>query len=324
MRRSICLLAALALGCGGDSDLLTAWVELQGRVGFELDEDLTPWLDGADGSWTTSDPLPPGLELTEDGRLRGTPLASGAYGFDVSVEEDGDERGVLAVDLSIPTLVLLSGYEPFGGAETNPSIEALWPLQEALIAKLDLRVIEVPVVWDEAWDVLREEIDLLDPDIVISTGQAGSDRMRFEINAVNIQNGTDNDGVTRSGEEVVEGGPDALGDRLPEDVMSAAMEASGFATTISDDAGEYLCNDLFYHLMYHAEVESERDDLVAGFIHVSPAGQYSSYSVEDITAAHMVGLEALSAWYDAGAVLRGSSAATEHRAPIYDAAGAPR
>lgn len=322
MRRSTCLLIPLVLGCQRDSDILTAWVEIEGRVGFELAEDLQPQLDGADGTWTLAGDLPPGVELSDDGSLHGIPEASGAYSFDVTVADTDGEIGLLAVDLFIPTVVLLSGYEPFGGADTNPSIEALWPLQETLVADLDLRVIEVPVVWDDAWAVLSEEIEALDPDIIISTGQAGTDRMRFEINAVNVENGTDNDGVTRSGEEVVEGGPATLADRLPEDIMTAAMEDEGYATSISDDAGEYLCNNLFYSLMYHVEYEAERDDLVAGFIHVSPAGQYSSYSVEDITAAQVVGLEALSDWYGAGAVLRAPAAADEHSAPVYFPRGA--
>lgn len=310
------------VGCLGDADVQPGYAELEARVGFELSEDLSLHLGGADGAWTTDGALPPGLELSEDGRLEGVPSTSGQYAFDAQLHDDDGLYSYVAVDLSIPTLVLLSGYEPFGGAETNPSIESLWPLQEALLAGLDLRVVELPVVWDEAWVILLEEIEALNPDIVVSTGQAGSDRMRFETNAVNLENGTDNDGETRSGSEVVEGGPSALPDRLPEDVMSAAMEQGGYATTVSDDAGDYLCNHLFYRLMYYAEYEAERDDLVAGFIHVSPAGQYSSYSVEDITAAHTLGLEALAAWYDAGAVLRAPTPATEHAAPVYFPVGA--
>ena len=321
MRRSTCLLALLSLGCPGDSDLLAEWIEIEGRVGFELAEDLELGLDGVHGAWSASGELPPGVELDDDGWLRGVPEASGFYGFEAQVEDDDGRTGIVSVDLTIPTVVLLSGYEPFGGAETNPSIEALWPLQEQLAGALDLRVIELPVVWDTSWDLLLAEIEALNPDIIVATGQAGTDRMRFETNAVNIENGTDNDGATRSGSEVVQGGPSALVDRLPEDVMSAAMEAEGYATSISDDAGDYLCNHLFYHLMYYAEVEAQRTDLVAGFIHVSPAGQYSSYSVEDITAAHLLGLEALSDWYGSGAALTVRSPVDEHRAPVYFPSG---
>ncbi len=310
----------LLAGCRGDSDIVLGWALSDGRVGFDYEE----WLGEGEveGDWQLSGELPPGLELGSDGWLTGTPEASGDWAFDAELHDD---RGLLtsgSYSLHVPTLALLSGFEPFGGGETNPSIEALWPLQEELLSTLDLRVVELPVVWDEAWELLLDEIDALNPDIVIATGQAGSDRMRFEVNAVNEEYSTDNDGVTRNGEEVVEGGPDALPDRLPEDVMSVAMEHAGYATSISDDAGTYLCNHVFYHLMYHAEYEAERDDLVAGFIHVSPAGQYSSYGVEDITAAHRVGLEALAGWYEAGALLRAPATVTERAAPVYFPQGA--
>jgi len=322
MGRTLSLMLLALLGCRGDSDLEPVFATLDGRVGFELEADLSAYLDVGAGDWSSSDTLPPGIELDAEGWLTGVPLASGYFPIDVQVQADDGVTGMLTVELFIPTVALLSGYEPFGGADTNPSIEALWPLQEQIVGGLDLRVIEVPVVWDDAWLVLEDEIFLLNPDIVIATGQAGSDKMRFEINAVNIENGTDNDNVTRSGEAVVEGGPDTLPDRLPEDVMVAAMEQAGHATSISDDAGEYLCNNLFYHLMYFTAYEAVREDLVAGFIHVSPAGQYSSYSVEDITAAHIVGLEALGAWYESGAVLRAPVSADEHRPPVYFPSGA--
>ncbi len=317
MRRLVLVLCATLTACRPDSDLLLGWALPDGRVGF----DYEAWLGEGEqeGQWQLEGALPAGLSLDAQGWISGFPEETGDFVFDASYQGD-DGEGFGSWSIHIPTLALLSGYEPFGGGEINPSIEALWPLQEELVG--DLRVVELPVVWDEAWELLLDEIMALDPDIVIATGQAGSDRMRFETNAVNSEVGTDNDDVTRSGEEVVEGGPASLPDRLPEDVMSAAMEQAGYATSISSDAGTYLCNHVFYHLMHHAEFDAERDDLVAGFIHVSPAGQYSSYSVEDITEAHRVGLEALSTWYQAGAVLRAPSAPTEQNAPVYFPEGA--
>jgi pyroglutamyl-peptidase len=316
MPRSLVPLLLLTVGCR-DSDLEPAYAEFSARVGFDLAEDLGAYLGAAEGSWSADGALPPGVELSADGWLEGIPEASGSWSFDALLGSEDGPDGLVAVDLHIPAVVLMSGYGPFQGVEENPSIEALWPLQEALVAGLDVRVVELPVVWDEAWELLLVDIEAQHADIVIATGVAGTDRMRFEINAVNVEEGTDNDGVTRSGEEVVDGGPDALADRLPEDAMSAAMEQAGYNASISDDAGTYLCNHVFYHLMHYAEHEAERDDLVAGFIHVSPADQYDQYSIEDITAAHTVGLEALSAWYDAGAVLRASTAADLHEAPVY-------
>ncbi len=282
-------------------------------------------LEGAEGAvtWTISEgELPAGLSLVPDEDrfvfIEGAPTRAGLFEFGLTGLDEGGLQITSFMSIDVEALTaLMSGYEPFGGNETNPSIDSLWPIDGQIVGGLDVTVVELPVVWDVAWDELLVEIEALDPDVIISTGQAGSDRMRFETNAVNVQEGTDNDDVVRSGEEVVEGGPDALPDRLPEEVMSAAMEDAGYATSISDSAGTYLCNDLFYHLMYHLEYEAERDDLVAGFIHVSPAGQYSSYSVEDITAAHIIGLEALSDWFGSGEPLMRPPRVDEREAPVY-------
>jgi len=318
MTRSLLLLLSLA-GCGPGEPLawITTTVLPDARVAIEYQAALEASETTTTGAtWSVEDgDLPPGLALGDDGALSGIPTTSGDYDFTVRLE-DGDEEDWADLAIHVPPVCLMSGYEPFGGYPTNPSIESLWPLDQQLVAGLDVRVVELPVVWDVAWDVLYDEIAALDPSVIIGTGMAGNDAMRFETLAKNRESGEDNDGVTRSGEPVVEGGPETLADRLPEAEMTAAMEAAGHHTTISDDAGDYLCNFVFYRLMYYAEYESARD-LVAGFIHVSPAGDYQDYTVEDISEAHRVGLEALATWMAAGAALAHTVPAAEHTAPTY-------
>ncbi len=260
--------------------------------------------------------LPEGLELDSSGAIQGQPSASGSYAFSVLVQDDLGEDS-MDMEILVPDVVLMSGFEPFGSYETNPSIDALLPLHEELLVGLDIRVVELPVVWDDGWYALEAEILRLDPIVVIATGQAGTDAMRFETLAVNEQYGTDNDGEYRGGAEVVKGGPEELADSLPIDEMSAAMEAGGYATTVSDSAGSYLCNDVFYHLMYHAEQQDQDGSLrAAGFIHVSPASENDDYSVDDISAAHRLGLEALASWLDSGAALSAVLAETV-TPPVY-------
>ncbi len=302
-------------GCRADADLELGWVLPAGRVGFEYDETVA---DGdEEGEWSlTGGAIPLGLELTTDGRLSGTPESSGLYEFEIGFSGPRGLEAAGSYELTIPPVALLSGYEPFGGNDTNPSIEALWTFQEELLAGLDLRVVELPVVWGDAWDVLHEEIVALDPSVVISTGQAGTDAMRFESRAQNLQWGTDNNDVSKYNLPIVEDGPDELYDTLPQAEMTTAMEEAGYATLLSDDAGTYLCNYVFYELMYYATYESERD-LVAGFIHVSPATDGYEYDVEDITEAHRLGLEALSDWIASGEVQAARLPATLHSAPVY-------
>lgn len=289
-------------------DLPGGRVQFPYEATFEVDEAV-----GGEAWSVVAGGLPPGLTLSNDGALSGTPITSGTFGFTVEVD-DGNELDEVALELTIPHVLLMSGYEPFGTYSTNPSIEALWPMQEQIIAGLDVRVVELPVVWDESWVILLDEIEYLDPIAIVSTGVAGSNSMRLETLAVNTQDGTDNDGVSRSGEPNVEGGDETLETGLPVTEMAEAMEEAGAPTMISSDAGQYLCNHIFYLLMNYTEYEAS-SAIVAGFIHVPPAPNIS-FDVEDITVAHEAGIGALAIWMGTD----GSRRAPEqlvHEAPEY-------
>ncbi len=305
----------LLVACAQVDGPLILTAELpDGRVQMAYEATLEVDLPGGDEAWSLVDgDLPPGLALGNDGVLSGTPTGSGTYGFTVEVD-DGYGVDEVPLELTVPHVLLMSGYEPFGTYDTNPSIEALWPLQEEIIAGLDVRVIEVPVVWDESWMMLLDEIETLDPVAVVATGVAGSNSMRLETLAVNVQEGTDNDGVGRNGEPNVQGGDESLDTGLPVTEMAEAMEAAGSSTMISDDAGTYLCNHIFYLLMNHIEYEAS-SSIVGGFIHVPPAPNVS-FQVEDITTAHEAGIGALAIWMGTD----GSRRAPErvvHEAPQY-------
>ncbi len=254
--------------------------------------------------------LPPGLTLDPGGAVSGTPEAWGEYGFTVAAADASDE--VLAdLELAVLPVVLLSGFEPFDDFETNSSWEALVPLEDQVIAGLDVRTVLLPVEWDTAWAVLEPEIEAYDPVVALGTGQAGWFAMRFETTARNVQRGTDEVGVEREGEAVVPGGPETLPSALPIDEMRGAMEAAGFVVRTSDDAGTYLCNDIFYHL----ETEARASGRVAGFVHVPPPDA-EAFPIADVTEAHRVGLEALAAWLAAGAPRR-AARVDLHEAPWY-------
>jgi pyroglutamyl-peptidase len=238
--------------------------------------------------------LPPGLTLGETGVIDGTPELSGQYEFQVTAwDDEGEDTAVLAI--TVPDVVLISGYEPFGGYPTNPSWESAQELHEEVIAGLDVRAIELPVVWGVSWDLLLEEIELLHPRVVIGTGQADSNAMRFETTGRNEMWGEDNDGIEQNGEPIVEDGPYTVSSSLPVAEMAAAMEDGGYATITSNNAGLYLCNYLAYQIMYYQQTAADGPE-AGGFIHVPPAPFAGSFSVEDITAAHELGIEAIASW----------------------------
>lgn len=200
-----------------------------------------------------------------------------------------------------PTVVLLSGFEPFGGYETNPSMNALWDLEGQVISGLEVHVVELPVEWDVAWELLHDEIRTLHPRVVVATGMAGTHAMRYEVHAVNEEWGEDNAGVDPEGEPVVADGPEALAPTIPVQLMAAAVDHAGLPTTISEDAGTYLCNHVMYRLLHYATDDSTDPPVAAGFVHVPPAPYEGPMSVEDITDAHIIGLDVIATWLDDGA-----------------------
>jgi pyroglutamyl-peptidase len=258
--------------------------------------------------------LPPGLAMAADGVIAGTPTQSGDYAFTVRA---GDAAATDEVDLAIevPLVVLMSGFEPFGGYDTNPSIDSIAPLHEQIVAGLDVRTIELEVSWETSWEDFKAEIERLRADVVIGTGMSETDAMRFETVGRNLAKGADNDGVYMDDVPVLEGGPDTVPATMPIAEMAAAMEQGGYATLVSDNAGDYLCNYVFYNLSTYAANEAGRE-IVVGFIHVPPAPYSGTFTVAGITAAHGLGLGALSAWLESGASAD-EAVPEEHGAPVY-------
>jgi pyroglutamyl-peptidase len=310
--RQVAALLALAL-CGCDSgspgwqsgdggtastqiEIVTATLD-DGRVqmGYEAlleAEDVT-----GEVIWeVSSGELPPGLELSEDGTVTGAPSLSGDFVFEVTATDEVSDDTV-ELEISVPDVLLMSGFEPFGGYPTNPSWDSLIALHEQMLSELDVRVVELPVVWGVAWDVLLEEIELLSPTAVISTGQAGSDAMRFETTGRNAMWGTDEDGQNENGAAIVADGPYTVSSTIPVDEMREAMEGGGYDTMVSGDAGFFLCNYIAYQLFYYQDT-AEDGPVAAGFVHVPPAPFEGTFEVADITAAHELGIEALAAWLD--------------------------
>ena len=190
-----------ATGCADDDGgnyILIETIDLpNGRVAMSYNTVLEASDASGSVTWTvTVGDLPPGLDLSPlDGAIAGEPSKSGIYEFTVQAQ-DNDGTDEVDLQITIPTLVLMSGFGPFDTYDTNPSYEALLPLHEQLISSLDIRIIEIPVIWESGWPSLLDEIDELNPDVVVGTGVAGSDAMRFETLARNVASGKDEDDVS--------------------------------------------------------------------------------------------------------------------------------
>lgn len=169
--------------------------------------------------------------------------------------------------------VLLTGFQPFGGEQVNPSWQAVSTLQGARIAGHRVVARELPVAFGTSLKALRAALKETQPSLVICVGQAGGRaQLSLERVAINVDDARipDNAGAQPVDLPVVDGGPAAYFSTLPIKAMREALRAAGFPAEVSQTAGTYVCNHVFYGLMHAVRA---RRALRAGFIHIpySPA-----------------------------------------------------
>ncbi len=196
--------------------------------------------------------------------------------------------------------ILLTGFEPFGGSDINPSIEACKPLDGKEYNGYKVKVVEIPLCFDKIRSNLVEAITETKPSAVICTGQAGSATINLERVAINVADAriAYNCGKQPVDETIVEGGPVAYFSSLPLRKMLAGIEEAKIPVKISNSAGTFGCNHIFYELMHY--IEEENLGIPGGFIHVPSLPEQAmkkqgpSMSLDYITKALDAGLEVLS------------------------------
>jgi pyroglutamyl-peptidase len=153
---------------------------------------------------------------------------------------------------------LVTGFEPFGKNDVNPS---------QLIAEA-LDGVVLPVSYARAGDALRAAIDERDPELVVCFGLAdGRTAVTVERFAHNLDEAStiDNDGTNGIGAEIDPAGPLAFRSTLPVDELVAALRDADIPADVSRDAGGFLCNHVFYVLM-----QTQKPGRRGGFVHVPP------------------------------------------------------
>lgn len=165
--------------------------------------------------------------------------------------------------------ILVTGFDPFGGESVNPALEAIKKLDGRIIAGATVTTCELPTVRWKAIAALKEAIANVDPEIILTVGQAGG---RMEITpervAINIDDYRikDNEGNAPIDEPIEKTGPVAYWSTLPIKKMVQSMREHGIPASVSNSAGTFLCNHLFYGLMHHLQLEGNKRR--GGFIHI--------------------------------------------------------
>jgi len=194
--------------------------------------------------------------------------------------------------------VLLTGFAPFGGEIDNPSWEAVSRLDGDVIAGHRVIARRLPVEFGASVDALRDMIDALSPALVLCVGQAGGRaQLSIERVAINVDDARipDNVGAAPVDQPIVSDGPAAYFATLPIKAMLSDLRDAGIAAEISQTAGTYVCNHVFYGLMHALRA---RPAIRGGFVHIPYSPDQAAHhpgapslTVEIVVAALRIALD---------------------------------
>ena len=149
-------------------------------------------------------------------------------------------------------LILITAFEPFGGAETNITQSILSLLPDSL-ADWAIEKVCLPMSFKRAPIALREAIATYSPDLVIMLGQCpAGENIRMERFAINMMDSTkaDNDGYIPNEEIIYADQPLALQTPLPIKELERFCTDYVQSVQVSNSAGLYVCNRVYYEALY--------------------------------------------------------------------------
>lgn len=196
--------------------------------------------------------------------------------------------------------ILVTGFEPFGGENINPALEAINRLEDQILGANIIKL-ELPTVFNKSIERLEKALEEERPDVVLSIGQAGGrNRITIERVAININDARipDNEGNQPIDEPIFADGDTAYFSNLPIKRMVKAMKENHIPAEISNTAGTYVCNHVMYGILYN--IEKKYPHMKGGFIHIpylpsqaiaKPAAP--SMALEDIVKGLTVGIQAI-------------------------------
>jgi pyroglutamyl-peptidase len=148
-------------------------------------------------------------------------------------------------------IILLTGFEPFGGLEKNPSWESIQPFNDKIYEGYRTLVVQMPV-HDLCKERLAHILKSYQPKIIVSFGVYFSKTIALENFAVEI--GKRNIDDTK-----------IFSTKLPTERIAKALRGRA---VISQSAGKYYCEYLFWNLMNFIK----DTDQIGGFVHVPLSG----------------------------------------------------
>lgn len=200
--------------------------------------------------------------------------------------------------------ILVTGFDPFEGEPTNPAIESVKRIDND-IEGAEIIKLEIPTVFQKSADVVEAKIREINPDVVLSVGQAGG-RYGITVERVAINQDDarieDNEGNQPIDTAIREDGAPAYFATLPIKAMVEEIKKENIPASVSNTAGTFVCNHIMYQDLYLAE---KYGNIKAGFIHVPYLTEQvvdkkdtASMSLEDIVRGLNAAIRAIVKYSD--------------------------
>ena len=181
--------------------------------------------------------------------------------------------------------ILLTGFGPFGEHTHNPSQDAVQAMDGRSCEGFRFKALTLPVQLERATEALEEALAGAPVAAVIACGIYGdaSGPVRLELAARNRLHYSvpDVDGKLCRNEVVEAGAPELLYGTLPLAGIKQRLEREGVACTLSEDAGSYLCNAVFYWLARRGLPEGTP----VGFVHLPHGAEAQPDNLKALHAA---------------------------------------
>lgn len=148
--------------------------------------------------------------------------------------------------------LLITCFEPFGAITTNSSLEIAATIKDQ-IGDLEITKLLIPVSYELGFAKLAAYLSANQPDAIILCGQAaGRSTVSLERFAHNLckANNPDNDGIIKNQEFIINNGPTLTSTFNLCKMLDYVNNESQYSV-ISEDAGGYVCNYLYYKTLYN-------------------------------------------------------------------------
>lgn len=178
---------------------------------------------------------------------------------------------------------IVTGFEPFADIRSNPSetvvaslakrhtVSARGRNSKSRLKEIAIETAVLPVCCKDARKALKPLLKLRSksgsPMILLGVA-SGRKTIALERFALNIQDYSqaDNRGHKRVGRKISKRGPDAIATAVDVAKLRKALRRRGFRVDVSNHAGTFLCNEVYYRALNGARKSDNPTDIL--FVHL--------------------------------------------------------